>query len=387
MAFCPKCRSEYRERVQVCPTCGETLVDVLPPLPKRQGITIPRVKRFLYRFAGRDTSPPRLQSFLLEQPPDWRHSALAIVLVVAMTQAGIGKAMLLRTVFAPTSHKPEWEGVPSDVLAVMLRISPLMIAGVVLGSMTLGLAGALVARRREWLWGPVGLCIGIAIELLWLQFYYPRAEAIRLRGHSNIFVTWRFYISAYRVPLVLCALACAAAGGTLAKTRLRRWSAGIVTVCVAMSAIGAFWNIETLLALAAGHPYLPSGLPRYAYVAIQSSPYLAAGAWVGWAMRRWGLGWGAALGLLPLYQSVTRRSSLAPFAPLTGKLMAPVRFVQYARSEGILDAVATFASMADYRGLSAVIGGLLGWYLWQWKVRRTVSAPESPNPDTPPMPF
>jgi len=87
MSYCPQCRSEYREGVQVCASCGATLVDVLPPLPKRPGFLVPRLKRFFARFAGRDTSPPRLQSFLLEQPPDWRHSLAAIVLAIAQPES------------------------------------------------------------------------------------------------------------------------------------------------------------------------------------------------------------------------------------------------------------------------------------------------------------
>lgn len=30
MPFCPKCRYEYRQGVQICPDCGETLVASLP---------------------------------------------------------------------------------------------------------------------------------------------------------------------------------------------------------------------------------------------------------------------------------------------------------------------------------------------------------------------
>jgi len=34
VAWCPVCRSEYREGVEVCPECGRTLVAELPPEPE-----------------------------------------------------------------------------------------------------------------------------------------------------------------------------------------------------------------------------------------------------------------------------------------------------------------------------------------------------------------
>lgn len=34
MAFCPSCRSEFREGIQRCPDCGSVLVEELPPAPE-----------------------------------------------------------------------------------------------------------------------------------------------------------------------------------------------------------------------------------------------------------------------------------------------------------------------------------------------------------------
>ena len=309
MAFCPQCRSEYREGVQTCPSCGAALIDVLPPLPKRPAILVPRLKRFFPRFAGRDTSPPRLQSFLLEQPPDWRHTALALVLAVAMTQAGIGNTVLLRGVFAPVRGDPKWLAAQVGFsVPLAQRLTPLVIAGVFIGSAALGLAAALIARRREWLWGPIALCIGVAVEFLWVRLYYPYGSPVPSKAHPGLFFTWRLQPDLLGLPLVVGALVCAAIGGSLATTRVRRWSVGVVTLCIAMSAVGAYWNGVTLIGFATGHTYWGARLPIYMYRLVDNTPYLLTGFWVGWAMRRWGVVWGAALWLLPLYKSLSRWS-------------------------------------------------------------------------------
>ena len=36
MPFCPQCRDEFQDWVQVCPDCGEVLLDELPALPEPQ---------------------------------------------------------------------------------------------------------------------------------------------------------------------------------------------------------------------------------------------------------------------------------------------------------------------------------------------------------------
>jgi hypothetical protein len=306
----------------------------------------------------------------LEQPPDWRHALLALVLVVAMTQAGIGHASLLRAMLAPVRYEPASAALSRGLLPENERISPMVLAGVFLGSMLLGLAGALVARRRQWLWGLVGLCAGIALEFAWARLYYPYGVPRPSRLRAGLTITWRLHLSAHSLPLLAGALVCAAMGGTLATTRLRRWSVGIVTVCVAVSAIGAVWNTDLLLAFAAGYPQGSSGLTLLAYTLVKNAPYLAAGVWVGWVMRRWGLAWGAVVGLLPLYNWATRWSVWGPFARLLRSVEMPLQFVQHARSEGILDALCLFGSMVDYRALAAVVGGLLGSCLWQWKAAR-----------------
>ena len=34
MPYCPRCRDEFQDWVEVCPDCNVTLVDELPPVPK-----------------------------------------------------------------------------------------------------------------------------------------------------------------------------------------------------------------------------------------------------------------------------------------------------------------------------------------------------------------
>jgi hypothetical protein len=297
---------------------------------------------------------------------------LALLLVVAMTQAGIGNAPMLRTMLAPVRYEPAPAAPGRGLLPGNETISLLVLAGVLLGSMLLGLAGGLVARRHQWLWGPAGLCAGIALEFAWMRLYFPYGvpSPSRLSGGLTITVPWRLHLSAYSLPVVAGALVCAMMGGMLATTRLRRWSVGIVTVCVAMSATGAFRDTVLLLPFAAGHLRWPYRLPPLAYTLVQNAPYLAAGVWVGWVMRRWGLAWGAVVELLRLFKFLTGWSPSGPFRHVLFMLEQPFHFLRDARSEGILHALATFGPTADYIGLPAVVGGLLGSCLWQWKAAR-----------------
>ena len=49
MPFCPKCRYEYVEGVEVCPDCGVALVDELPEEEPPRGKLVP-IRRFKSRL-------------------------------------------------------------------------------------------------------------------------------------------------------------------------------------------------------------------------------------------------------------------------------------------------------------------------------------------------
>jgi hypothetical protein len=353
MTFCPNCRSEYRERVQACPSCGETLVDVLPPLPKPPGVIIPRIKRFLSRFAGRDTSPPRLQSFLLEQPPDWRHSALALALAIAMS-AGGPAAWWLRQGIAPLALTQEMRQSPGGWLAPDW-IALEMVLGVLLGTAFIGVVVGLVARKRGWLWAPLGLCVGLLVEVLILTWRYPngRFPPAPSGPVASAATVWRFQVSASGLLLIAVALACAAGGGILAKAHLRHWSAGIVTLCLARVSMG--WALLASLILL-NHFVPREAMQKLVWPAMMTglpfAPELLLGVLIGWMMRRSGLAWGAALGLFALYEVLFGGYSVWHAQP--GWLLPVGFYIEY----------------VVYKTLSGAAGGLIGQYLRQWKVNR-----------------
>lgn len=342
MGFCPDCRSEYREAVQACPTCGAALVNELPPLAKRPGVDLPAIKRFFSRFAGRDTTPPWLQSFLLEQTPDWRHTALAAVLVIAMTQLGIGKIAWLREAIAPTGLMMGWRAVP-------------VTASVLIGSAFLGLVGALIARRLEWLWGLIGICGGLAVQMLAMAAMHPDGKPFREQGSTTVLL-WGLSPSAPGGALITAALICAAAGGLLARTRLRRWSVGIVTVCIVLAVLAFVHRAVVTVALRVLGQEWSGPLLRSL---VEPLWYALYGIWVGWAMRRSGLSWGLALGVFLLYDSLTQAAVLPGRPPGIGWVLAAAQY---------------YAAYVISKAALAAVGGLVGQYLWQRRAGRRSDA-------------
>lgn len=64
MSFCPRCRSEFRQGVEVCAECGVGLVEELPPEPElvwdsRAWVTVDE--------SGDETQARILEGFLLER--------------------------------------------------------------------------------------------------------------------------------------------------------------------------------------------------------------------------------------------------------------------------------------------------------------------------------
>lgn len=302
MAFCPRCRSEYREGVEVCRTCGAALVEALLPLPKRPAFIGPAIKRFIRRFAGRDATPPRLESFLLKQPPDWRHTVLASAFVIAM--ACFGASVWLRVAIAPAQVGSAPPATAAGAMSQWQRMSPPRVTGILLGSAATGIVGAMIARRWEWLWGLLGICVALAVHIVAIAVTYPYGKATRDPG-STLWVTWRFSTDFLRWLVLPSALACAVGGGMLARTRVNRWAVGIVTVCVAVVVLQVITSVAWRVLFKVLGPERVNEIFQPLSLPMGYLPYFFAGLWVGYLMRRSGLAWGAAIGLFLLFDVVT----------------------------------------------------------------------------------